>query len=205
MRIVIGGGGLALEVAELSGAMAMYAPVIREYGGIKILSENEFNIYRHSKSEVYLCAGKPSIKKRMFRECGGARFPALVKGQVRSSATVGRGCLIMPQSYVSSMAELGEFVLINYGATVGHNARIGPYSTISPNATVGGYCQLGECIFVGAGAHIREELNIGSNSVVGMGAIITRDVPANHIAMGNPARAYSFEEWEDVKSCKKGD
>lgn len=200
MIIVVGGGGLAIEVAELSGATAMYAPIIKEHIGIKILSKNEFDNQKRSKCKVYLCAGKPLIRKYMFIESKGAQFPTLEIGEASISATIGCGSLIMPKCYVSSMVTLENFVLVNYGATVGHNTKIGSYSTISPNASIGGYCNLGENVYVGAGANIKEELNIGKNCIIGMGAVIIKDIPPDHIAIGNPAKIYSLEEWKNVKS-----
>jgi maltose O-acetyltransferase len=32
-------------------------------------------------------------------------------------------------------------------------------------------------------------VTIGDNSVIGAGAVVTRDIPANVVAVGNPARA----------------
>jgi acetyltransferase-like isoleucine patch superfamily enzyme len=40
-------------------------------------------------------------------------------------------------------------------------------------------------------------VRIGRNSVVAMGAVVTRDVPADTVVMGNPARvAYSRQEYD---------
>ena len=41
---------------------------------------------------------------------------------------------------------------------------------------------------IGAGAVILPRLKIGENSLIGAGAVVTRDVPANSVVKGNPAR-----------------
>ena len=41
---------------------------------------------------------------------------------------------------------------------------------------------------IGSGATILANLTIGENAIVGAGSVVTRDVPANTIVAGNPAR-----------------
>ena len=47
---------------------------------------------------------------------------------------------------------------------------------------------LGENVWVGDGAAVCKGVTIGNNSVIGAGAVVARDIPANSIAVGNPAR-----------------
>lgn len=213
-NIIVGGGGLALEVAGwLRNVDVVYAPVIREYEGFKhakcVNLDGLKQIMSKEKCNIYFCTGKPHIKKRMHREIKSLEgimpdYPAINGCIDKAVCTIGEGVMMMPNSYISVWVELAKFVLINYGATVGHNAKIGSYSTVSPNATIGGYCELGESVFVGAGANLKEEISIGSNSIIGMGAVVLTDVPDNSVVVGNPAKIYSQEEWDDVKSSKKG-
>ena len=47
---------------------------------------------------------------------------------------------------------------------------------------------IGSNVWIGSGAIILPGVNIGDNAVIGAGAVVTRDVPADAIAVGNPAR-----------------
>ena len=47
---------------------------------------------------------------------------------------------------------------------------------------------VGRCAYLGAGALVREQRSIGSCSLVGMGALVTRDIPADEVWAGVPAR-----------------
>ncbi|KAF4408510.1 MULTISPECIES: sugar O-acetyltransferase [Streptomyces] len=47
---------------------------------------------------------------------------------------------------------------------------------------------LGDNVWLGGGVIVCPGVTIGDNSVIGAGAVVTRDVPANVVAVGNPAR-----------------
>lgn len=49
---------------------------------------------------------------------------------------------------------------------------------------------IGRGVFVGTRAIIMKGVTIGDRAVIGAGAVVTKDVPAHHIAVGNPARIY---------------
>lgn len=47
-------------------------------------------------------------------------------------------------------------------------------------------------VFIGTGALVLKGVTIGKNSVIGAGAVVTRNVPQNAIAAGNPAKVIGF-------------
>jgi maltose O-acetyltransferase len=47
---------------------------------------------------------------------------------------------------------------------------------------------IGDKVWIGGGAIMLPGVTIGANTVVGAGAVVTRDLPANVVAVGNPAR-----------------
>lgn len=47
---------------------------------------------------------------------------------------------------------------------------------------------IGNCVWLGAGAIVLPGVTIGDNTVVGAGSVVTKDLPANVVAVGNPAR-----------------
>ena len=48
--------------------------------------------------------------------------------------------------------------------------------------------RIGKNCWIGAGALIMPGITIGHNSVIGAGSVVTKDIPANVIAVGNPAK-----------------
>lgn len=83
---------------------------------------------------------------------------------------------------------------------IGNNVMIGPNVTIitaghpvSPKCREKGLqynadVKIGNNVWIGAGVNILPGVTIGDNSVIGSGAVVTKDVPANVVAVGNPAR-----------------
>lgn len=50
------------------------------------------------------------------------------------------------------------------------------------------FAEVGENCWIGAGALIMPGVTIGYNSVIGAGSVVTKDIPANVVAYGNPCR-----------------
>jgi galactoside O-acetyltransferase len=48
--------------------------------------------------------------------------------------------------------------------------------------------RIGKNCWIGAGALVMPGVTIGEGSVIGAGSVVTRDVPANVVAVGNPCR-----------------
>lgn len=108
-----------------------------------------------------------------------------------SEVSVGEGSIVLALSYVSTEAKLGRHVHVNYGVTFGHDSIAEDFVTILPNATIGGGVRLCTGSSVGSGAVVLPGLTIGAQSVVGAGAVVTKDVPANSVVVGVPARVVS--------------
>ena len=104
--------------------------------------------------------------------------------------------------------EVGENFFANYNLTVldvglvriGNNAQIAPYVSIytaghpvHPESRNSGYeygiaITIGDNVWIGGNAVIMPGVTIGDNVVIGAGSIVTKDLPSNVIAAGNPCR-----------------
>lgn len=109
-------------------------------------------------------------------------------------------------SYKGSRISVGDHTFINYGASI----------TAYQNVSIGRHCLLGhhlrivdrnehgveqrelaqparpviieDHVWIGSHTIILPGVSIGHNSAIGAGSVVTRDVPANCLAAGNPAR-----------------
>jgi sugar O-acyltransferase (sialic acid O-acetyltransferase NeuD family) len=99
---------------------------------------------------------------------------------VAADAELGAGTHVLALAAVAAAARLGAGCIVNTSASVG--VHIGPGATLAGNVTVG------RNAFIGAGAAVIPNVTIGAGAIVGAGSVVVRDVPANTIVYGNPAR-----------------
>lgn len=102
--------------------------------------------------------------------------------------TFGKGVRIGPSCVLGAMGgiQMGDHVRLSEGACLETggldiNGPI-PYSHVAKPIV------LGEGVWLGFRATVLAGVTIGDRSIVGAGAVVTKDVPADSIAVGSPAR-----------------
>lgn len=126
-------------------------------------------------------------------------------------AEIGEGCYIEPPFHANwggRHVHFGKGVYANFNLTMVDDTHIyvGDYTMFGPNVTVAtaghplapelrpqGYqynaaVRIGKNCWLGAGVIIVPGITIGDNVVIGAGSIVTKDLPDNVIAVGNPCR-----------------
>jgi maltose O-acetyltransferase len=123
---------------------------------------------------------------------------------------VGAGTEIRPPLYVDygKHIRVGARTFANFGLvaldvapiTIGDDVQIGtnvqlltPTHPVEPEPRRAKWetakpVTIGDNVWLGSGAIVLPGVTIGENTVVGAGAVVTRDLPANVVAVGNPAR-----------------
>jgi acetyltransferase-like isoleucine patch superfamily enzyme len=116
--------------------------------------------------------------------------------EVQKNATIGKNCKISSHTFVC------EGVTIEDDAFIGHSVTF--INDSYPRATTGnGQMQTEEDwkvertivkqgASIGSGSTILANVVIGEKAIVGAGSVVTKDVPANAIVAGNPAKVLRY-------------
>jgi maltose O-acetyltransferase len=124
--------------------------------------------------------------------------------------SVGEDVHIKPPLFVDygKYITVGAGTFVNYGLvaldvaaiTIGRDVLIGPnVQLLTPTHPVDPEQRrakleaakpivIGDNVWLGGGAIVLAGVTIGANSIIGAGAVVTKDIPANVVAVGNPAR-----------------
>ena len=105
------------------------------------------------------------------------------------SITIGDYVLVSPGSRISASDEItiGDSVMLANGVYITDSDWHGIYDRTARDARVAPV-HIGDNVWLGDGSTVLKGVTIGENSVVGANAVVTRDVPANVVVAGNPAR-----------------
>lgn len=152
-----------------------------------------------------------------------------VQNYVSKTAKLGKNVKIWHFAYVGDNTIIGDNVMIGSLSHIDYNVKIGNNTRIEGSVYIPPLTVIGNNVFIAPGATftndpypmspkmigvtvedgaiiaaravIKPGIIIGKNAVVGMGSVVTKDVPAETVVIGNPARVkYTREEYNKKKS-----
>ena len=122
--------------------------------------------------------------------------------EIQKNADVGKNCKISSHSFICEGVEIEDNVFIGHSVTFINDSY--------PRATTkdGGLqteadwkverTLVGKGASIGSGSTILSNLTIGENALIGAGSVVTKDVPANAVVAGNPARVLRYLKPEEI-------
>ena len=206
---IIGAGGNAREMAETVAAINRQAagpryhlrgyfdddPAKRgtDLNGVPVLGDTDdfLKKYAEEKPAAIISIADTKIRRRLISRLEGAVcWPTLIHPQaiVSEYAEIGCGCIIQPFAWVGPNARLGDHVQLNISAAIGHDAHLANYVSVMIHVSVSGAVHLEEGVFIASGATLVPGIRVGENATIGAGAVVTRDIPGDVTAFGNPCR-----------------
>ncbi|MBE6672259.1 MAG: sugar O-acetyltransferase [Ruminococcaceae bacterium] len=142
-------------------------------------------------------------------------------------AEIGEDCYIEPplhSNWGGKHVHFGKNVYANFGLTLVDDTHIyvGDYTMFAPHVTLAtaGHpilpelreqayqynapIRIGRNCWLGAGVIVLPGITIGDNSVIGAGSVVTKDIPANVVAYGNPCKVIREIGEKDRETYFKG-
>ena len=127
---------------------------------------------------------------------------------IREYVTISKSAVIMMGAVINIGAVVGEATMIDMNVVLGARATIGARCHIGAGAVIAGVLEppsatpviIEDDVLVGANAVVLEGVRIGKGAVVAAGAVVTKDVEANAVVAGTPAK---FLKYKDEKTIDK--
>lgn len=211
--VIIGAGGFGREVVDIVDAMGRSlhpSPAGCTYEiigflddgdpdrgllielGLAHLGDSRDTASLPERTEYVVAIADPKSRLRIDGLCSDRGMNAATL--IHPTATLGRlnrlapGVIVCANANLTTNVSLGRHSHMHVGSSVGHDVSIGNYATVLPGSTVSGSVTVGSRATIGAASVILQGLSIGDDAVVGAGAAVVRDVPAQVVVAGVPAR-----------------
>lgn len=147
--------------------------------------------FKHYENFI-LGVNKPHFKLEIVNKLNlkSDNFLKLIHKNTSVSTTsyISNGVFINSQVSIAHHSIIDEFVTINRNSSVGHDTIIGSYKTINPGANIAGFVKIGKRCQIGMGVNVMDNITIGENTVIGAGSLVTKNLPSNVVAYGNPCK-----------------
>lgn len=202
---IFGAGGMGREMLVLAQvinqASARWDAIIfiDDFVSEKYISDVQVHRYKDielNEFEVVVALGEPAYREKLAIELTPKTTLATLihpNVMIPHDTKVGAGVVIGAGVFISCNVTLYDNVLIQPGAYISHDCVIKSHSVVCSLVSLGGNTVIGSRSFIGMNSCVRERSIIGDQTIVGMGAVITKDIPNNSLAVGNPARITSVD------------
>lgn len=173
---------------------------------IKLEVKKYYELLERPETGFFFCSNKPSNKMFLYSffhdkwKVTEDAFVSIIhpSSVIASSVKHGNGLYLEPLSVVSPYAEIGFGVSINRQCSIGHHNVLNDYCSIYPGTHLTGDVEIGRGVTIGPGTTVFSGVKIGDNTVIGGGSVVTRNMPPNVLAFGNPCKPI-----EDLPPSKK--
>ncbi|MBC1561542.1 acetyltransferase [Listeria booriae] len=205
--VIIGDGSITKMVREIINLRNEYkivAVLDDKYkgecffkGGVCFASIENFE-FMLSDYYYFIAIGNNERRQEIFEKLAKPheKYPNLIHPAaiISPNAVIGFGNFIMAGAIINVDASIGNQAIVNSACVIGHDAVLRDFTQVSPGTVITGYVQLGNGAYIGANATVLPDITIGKWSITGAGSTVTKDVEANAVVIGTPARLMKYRK-----------
>ncbi len=156
----------------------------------KVIYWNDDDYNNNIKGYWIIAIGNNQSRKKIAEKLGDAEYLTVISETaiISGNSEINQGSQILHGAVIQIGTKIGKHCIVNTAASIDHDCILEDFAFIGPNATLCGGVEIGEGSFIGAGAVILPYIKIGKNCMIGAGSVVTKDIPNNSTAYGNPAK-----------------
>ena len=199
--VIVGAGGFGKEVAwmakrcgrEVLGFLdSTPGKQNTQIMGVNVLGPLD-KANEYLDCEFVIAIGNPRLRKKIIEDFFSKdeyQFATLIDplAVIGRDVFIEEGSIVCAGSILTVNIKVGKHAIININSTIGHDVELKNFVTIAPNASISGNVILENYVEIGTNATVREKIYIQEGAMIGMGAVVTKNVSANHVMVGNPAK-----------------
>jgi serine acetyltransferase len=185
-----------LCIVDSPSASDLYVNSTKGPQSYKIIAESEAKI--SFADSIFVSAFDFLYKKRIFTKYKDYNFPSFVhyfSDCLMPLPYKGVGIWIASNTHIASNATIENLVRVNYGAQITHDCLVRDFSFIGINVSLCAGARIGKSSFIASNSVILENISVGDHTLIGAGSVVTRDIPDNVIAYGNPCKIVRENSW----------
>ena len=166
----------------------------QEFCGVKVLGGKEV-LKKFPQAKFLAVPGNPKdyLKRKKIIDALSIpenRFAQVIhpSAVISLDVQIGYNTLIMPNVIISCGAKVGDHCMIFGNSVIAHDSKVSDYCCVGYNVSISGHVALGTNCYIGSGSSIRDHIVVDSGSLVGLGSAVVKNVAAETVVAGNPAK-----------------
>lgn len=129
---------------------------------------------------------------------------------IRDHVSIGKNAVIMMGAVINIGAEIGENTMIDMNCVIGARGIIGKNVHVGAGTVIAGVLEppsvepvvIEDDVFIGANAVVLEGVKVGRGAVIAAGSVVTKDVPADSVVAGTPAKVIKSKDLKTMDKVK---
>jgi sugar O-acyltransferase (sialic acid O-acetyltransferase NeuD family) len=172
------------------------------YGYDVLCKDEELENLLKSNPDIvgyFLGIGNMKVRCMMYKRLDSIIEPVNIihpTAIVSKHATIGKGNIFEAFTKIANSAIVGSHCIVNSFTSINHDQTIGNNVLLAGSVSLAGK-KVGDNTIIADGASIGFKRSVGRNCIIGDGAVVTKDIPDNVIAYGNPARVVKSNDWAE--------